>query len=189
MGFIERFRFTCCGNQPGHVCAALFVFFSAKCSPGCGDHARAALCVALWFQLSTALGVASAPELRHVASQLKAVVSAYTLSEKAAYLHLLTHIYEYLTKQTADDVTAAMTVAGLKEWVWHGDGFSEVGRVVLRPLLFDARPYVFCLAAEMQVFSALFASVGVQTNCSVDVLIQVSSDSPFHFARSCCESQ
>ena len=162
---------------------------SAEYGAGCGDRARAALCVALLFQLSTALGVASAPELRHVASQLKAVVSAYTLSEKAAYLHLLTHIYEYLTKQTADDVTAAMTVAGLKEWVWHGDGFSEVGRVVLRPLLFDARPYVFCLAAEMQVFSALFASVGVQTNCSVDVLIQVSSDSPFHFARSCCESQ
>jgi len=114
-----------------------------------------------------------------VIEHLVNTIASYNGRDKALYAEIVRSTYAELARMD-DAATPAVVLEALRErgvtaWVWHGDGFAPVDRVVfVAPSFMDLRPFVYGVPGELQPFTDLLVSAGVtQTARLVDVLNKV----------------
>jgi sacsin len=116
----------------------------------------------------------SSPDLHYIVKHLQSVIAAFDGKEKAAFAETMDCIYNLMSKHTVDDVRNALDSNGVKEWVWHGEGFAQPQNVFFNEAFMDLMPYVYCLPWELQQHHALFTDLGVCERCSLpDVLTMI----------------
>ena len=113
------------------------------------------------------------PSLVDVMRQFNLLVASYTYDAMADYVFIVRNIYDFLSTHPLDDVQQALETAELREWVWHGEGFSSVERVLQQPPPLTLKPYVYTLTPGLQRFHAFLSDCGVRRQCSSDVLLSV----------------
>ena len=113
------------------------------------------------------------PSLGDAVRQFTQLVATYSHDTTADYIALVRITYSFLSMHTVGAVQDALTVAGLREWVWHGEGFTTVERALLRPPALPLKPYVYTIPAGLKKFHRLLCGCGVRQLCSSDVLVEV----------------
>ena len=126
--------------------------------------------------ISQLFGWDTAPSLDDVVRQFKLVVASYSYDAVADYTVIVRKTYNFLSEQSVDDVQEALEAAGLRDWVWHGEGFTAEERALLQPPPLPLKPYVYTLPRALQQFHSLLSACGVARHCSGDVLVNVLHD-------------
>ena len=123
------------------------------------------------------------PNISLLVSHLKNTVEAFSLAEKAKYMAIITGIYSSLMDYNSAVLIDALQNSDVKDWVWHGEGFTSSERIVFQKPFVDLRPYVYCLPSEVEGFTELFSQCGVAHSCDLpDVLYMMKGkyDSSSH---------
>ena len=123
--------------------------------------------------ISKVFGWDTAPSLDDVVRQFKLVVASYSYDAVADYTVIVRKTYNFLSEQSVDDVQEALEAAGLRDWVWHGEGFTAEERALLQPPPLPLKPYVYTLPRALRQFHSLLMGCGVMHECSNDVLVSV----------------
>ena len=116
------------------------------------------------------------PSLFNAATQFTRLVETYSYDAETDYVALVRNTYTFMSRHPVSVVQDALTAAGLREWVWHGEGFTTVERALLQPPALSLKPYVFTLPAVLQQFHPLLSGCGVRKLCTSDVLVDVLHD-------------
>ena len=107
--------------------------------------------------------------------------------DDVTYLTVVMEVYEYLQNKASPlDIQEKLIQAGQKDWVWKGDGFTSVDRIVGQEPTVSVRPYVYTLPSECNKVRELFIQCGMKEICSyVDVLkiIKEYHDGNLHVAE------
>ncbi|KAI0214724.1 Sacsin, partial [Lamellibrachia satsuma] len=123
--------------------------------------------------ISALFGWDRPPSLADVIRQFTQLVASYSYDAMADYTVIVRNTYDFLSKHSLDEVQAALEAAELREWVWHGEGFTTVERVLLQPPPLTLKPYVYALIPGLQRFHTLLSGCGVRRQCSSVVLVNV----------------
>ena len=123
--------------------------------------------------ISALFGWDRPPSLADVIRQFAQLVTSYSYDAMADYTVIVRNTYDFLSKHSLDEVQAALEAAELREWVWHGEGFTTVERVLLQPPPLPLKPYVYTLIPGLQRFHTLLSGCGVRRQCSSVVLVNV----------------
>ena len=92
--------------------------------------------------------------------------------DDVTYLTVVMEVYEYLQNKASPlDIQEKIIQAGQKDWVWKGNGFTSVDRIVGQEPTIPVRPYIYTLPPECNKVRELFIQCGMKEKCSyVDVL-------------------
>ena len=126
--------------------------------------------------ISTLFGWDRPPSLDAVVRQFTLLVASYSYDSTADYTFVVRNTYDALSTHPLGAVHKALEAAELREWVWHGEGFTTVERVLLQPPPMTLKPYVYALTPGLQRFRKLLSGCGVRHQCSSDVLVNVLHD-------------
>ena len=123
--------------------------------------------------ISTLFGWDRPPSLADIVRQFTLLVASYSYDATADYTVVVRSTYDALSAHPLSAVRDALEAAELREWVWHGEGFTTVERVLLQPPPLTLKPYVYALTPGLQRFHTLLSGCGVRRQCSSDVLVSV----------------
>ena len=126
--------------------------------------------------ISRLFGWDTPPSLFNAMAQFTRLVETYSCAATADYLALVRDTYRFMSTHPVSAVQDALTAAGLREWVWHGEGFTTVKRALLHPPALPLKPYVYTIPAVLQQFHPLLSGCGVRQLCTSDVLVDVLHD-------------
>ena len=124
-------------------------------------------------ELASAFGWDVQPDVARIVSHLTSIISAYRSAEKAQYLALLMGVYESLSQTVPSQLMSLLAKLSVKSWVWHGDGFVSVKRILLRRCAVDLRPYVHMLPPEIESYQSFFLQCGAIDQVSVETYTNV----------------
>jgi len=127
------------------------------------------------IQVALQFGWDRNPSPESVVSHFANVVSSYDPRDKVLFMEIARSVYSELWNHDHDTVSELLSRHEiLTDWIWHGDGFTRPGRMVVAAPFTDLRPYVYALPTEMSIFAEFFGGFGVQTSCDVlDVLATI----------------
>lgn len=123
-----------------------------------------------------ALGLPLLPSVTQVLLQMKKITEVYQPNDKAKYLQLIMSIYAHLEMEDVAAVERALLDIRLQDWVWYGDGFTNIDKVVACHTPMDLKPYLFSLPEESQMFEKMFREFGVRNKCCPRTLVTVLQD-------------
>jgi len=122
----------------------------------------------IYAEVSIQFGWDQIPPLENIVSHLANVVSSYDPRDKVLFMEMSRSIYAELSKHDSATVAGLLNRHDiLTDWIWHGDGFTRPGRMVISPPFTDLRPYVHSLPTEMSIFADFFTGFGMQAACDV----------------------
>ena len=134
--------------------------------------------------ISTLFGWDRPPSLADIVRQFTLLVASYSYDSTADYTVVVRSTYDALSTHPLSAVRDALEAAELSEWVWHGEGFTTVERVLLQPPPLPLKPYVYALTPGLQRFHTLLSGCGVRRQCSSDVLVNVLHDMKAKYDKS-----
>ncbi|KAI0220051.1 Sacsin [Lamellibrachia satsuma] len=123
--------------------------------------------------ISTLFGWDRPPSLADIVRQFTLLVASYSYDATADYTVVVRSTYDALSAHPLSAVRDALEAAELREWVWHGEGFTTVERALLQRPPLTLKPYVYALTPGLQRFHTLLSGCGVRRQCSSDVLVDV----------------
>ena len=114
---------------------------------------------------------------------LESVIVNYTSDEKAAYLMVITQIYDKLfSNYVTEEIVNGITQLDLGTWLWNGDGFSSPAHITIEPPFIDMKPYIWPLQAELVVHRDHLLQMGIIEKCDsytyINVLHKLSESFP-----------
>ena len=122
----------------------------------------------IYAEVSIQFGWDWSPQLENIVAHLANVVSSYDPRDKVLFMEMSRSIYTELARQDCAAVAGLLNRHDiLTDWIWHGDGFTRPGRMVVSAPFTDLRPYVYSLPTEMAIFAEFFTAFGVQATCDV----------------------
>ena len=130
-----------------------------------------------------ALGISVLPSVKQVLQQIRLFTEAYYPNEKAKFLHLLKVAYTFLERADTSEVLKIAKEIDLRDWVWNGEGFSSINKVVACKLPQDTQPYLFPLPLELQSFRFMFERFGMQSKCDTRTWVKVLQDIKCHSSQ------
>ena len=135
-------------------------------------------------KISTLFGWDRPPSLDDVVRQFTLLVASYSYDSTADYTLVVRKTYNFLSTHPLGAVQKALEAAELREWVWHGEGFTTVERALLQRPPMTLKPYVYALTPGLQRFHKLLSGCGVRRQCSSDVLVSVLHDMKAKYDKS-----
>ena len=126
--------------------------------------------------ISRLFGWDTPPSLFNAVAQFTRLTETYSFDATTDYLALVRDTYSFMSTHPVSAVQDALTAAGLREWVWHGEGFTTVERALLQPPALLLKPYVYTIPAGLKKFHPLLSGCGVRQLCTNDVLVDVLHD-------------
>ena len=112
-----------------------------------------------------AFGWNAPPSLRHILEHFARVVKQYDGSEKAKFMDIASSVYELLSSGEIEEITQEMNNLGLKDYIWHGEGFCGPKQIIFSEPFMDLRPFIYPLPTEMAAFTDFFTKCGVSSSC------------------------
>jgi len=116
------------------------------------------------------------PTVQQVLMQMKRITEVYQPNDKAKYLQLIMSIYAHLENEDVSKVEGALLEIKLQDWVWYGDGFINIDKVIACRSPMDLKPYLYSLPEESQMFERMFREFGVRNKCCPRTLVTVLQD-------------
>ena len=115
------------------------------------------------------------PNICSVVQHLKNCTKNYSnRAEDIEYLATILAIYSFLHQemgQSFHKIKEAIKSEGLVDWIWKGDGFTSVERIVAQRPTILVQPYVYHLPVECTKVKDLFLQCGMKEKCKyMDVL-------------------
>jgi len=131
----------------------------------------------VYAEVSMQFGWDRSPSLENVVAHLANVVSSYDPRDKVLFMEISRSVYSELSNHDHATVSGLLSRHDiLTDWIWHGDGFTRPGRMVVTAPFTDLRPYVYSLPTEMSIFAELFSGFGVQASCDVLAVLATIKD-------------
>ena len=113
------------------------------------------------------------PPLGVVLKQLKVLIQNYVSTDKAQLLTLISSIYGRLSSEGALHLQESLITAGLSQWIWNGEGFSELQSIVVKRYQLDLSPYCYTLPSEIAMYQDFFVRCGASYEVTDEVLVLV----------------
>ena len=83
---------------------------------------------------------------------------------------MLTHIYNYFTKQNATSVQTAIRTQGIQSPIWVGHKFVSVKDATIGKPPIDLEPYIYVIPPEMAKFTSFLSELGVKPVANLSYL-------------------
>ena len=107
--------------------------------------------------------IAKKPEICDVVSHFAKLTQAQIGEDDIMGVKsMLTHIYNYFTKQNATSVQTAIRTQGIQSPIWVGHKFVSVDRVSVEKPPLDLEPYMYYIPRELTKFKNLFLVLGAR---------------------------